>query len=134
MVAERTKLSPRVARPQKRSPLATRPSQRGNNWELRRQDILRRERSLVAVLALTSLVGTLFLLYVAVHANATSEGYQRTQLRRAIRREERERLRLQTEIRKIEDGNALAQAAERLRLVRSPEGIHFFTAPPAKEY
>lgn len=130
MVAERTISRPRTAsRVAKRTLPEEKLPRTGATWELRRQDILRRERSMVAALALTSLTGTLLLLYVAAQANATSEGYQRTQLRRAIRREEQNNLRLQTEIRKLEDGNAVARAAENLHLVRSPAGIHYFQTP-----
>lgn len=116
------KTQPKPPRPEKRA--AT-----GIRWEQRRQEILRRERSMALVLAFTSFIGTLCLLYVSAHGNATLEGYQLKQLQRRIQHEQRESLRLQAEIRKIEDGSALALEAERLQLIRSVDGAHYFSKP-----
>lgn len=84
---------------------------------------------MVLVLAITSFLGTLCLLYISAHGNATSEGYLKNQYSRLIRHEESVSLELETEIAKIKDGTALAQDAERLNLVFTLQGIHYFSTP-----
>ena len=81
---------------------------------------------MAAVFGVISLMGTLAMLYVAAQANATDEGYQRSDLRRQIKKLDAQNLELERKIRQVEDANAIAQEAIKRKLVRSPEGIHYF--------
>ncbi len=95
-------------------------------WEQRRLELLRKERAMVGVFGIICLFGTLGMLYVAAHAATTNEGYRRSELRRQIKEADAESLRLQTDIRHLEDGSAIAQTAQARNLVRNPKNIHYF--------
>ncbi|WP_395094361.1 hypothetical protein [Armatimonas sp.] len=107
-------------------PTAALGRQHPQHWQQRRQELLRRERAMAALFGVISLVGTLAMLYVAAQAAATDEGYQRMDLRRAIKALNAENVGIQREIRGLENGNAIGQLAGQRNLVRSPEGIHYF--------
>jgi hypothetical protein len=95
-------------------------------WEQRRQELLQKERAMAGIFGMICLFGTLGMLYVAAHASTTNEGYRRTELRRQVKEADAESLRLQTEIRHLEDGSAIAQTAQQRKLIRSPQSIHYF--------
>lgn len=100
--------------------------QRTPHWEQRRLELLRKERSMAGVFGVICLLGTLGMLYVAAHASTTNEGYRRSELRRQVKEADAESLRLQTEIRHLEDGSTIAQTAQARKLIRSPKNIHYF--------
>lgn len=99
---------------------------RTSNWLQRRQELIRRERAMVAVFGVICFIGTLGMLYVAAHASTTNQGYRRTELRRQIKEADAESLRLQTEIRHLEDGSTIAQIAAQRKLIRSPKNVRYF--------
>lgn len=99
---------------------------RAPHWEQRRQELIQKERAMAGIFGVICLFGTLGMLYVAAHASTTNEGYRRTELRRQIKEADAESLRLQTEIRHLEDGSAIAQTAQQRKLIRSPQNIHYF--------
>lgn len=93
----------------------------------RRQELIYKERRLFLVVLATSFVGTLSLLYITAHANATNEGYQRSELRDAIRAEEAKRLELQTELNRLSSGPAIDHEARKRNLIRTPREIRYLT-------
>jgi cell division protein FtsL len=107
------------------------PSQRyGRKQAQRLPDHVYKERRFLLILMATSFLGTLTLLYITAHASATGEGYQRSQLRDAISREEKHRLYLQTELNRRSSGAAIDQAAEKNGLIRNTNDIRFLKLDP----
>lgn len=94
------------------------------SWQ-RKQELIRRERLLGALFGVACLAGTLVMLYVAGHATATGEGYELAELKRQIKDEEVESVRLQSEIRRLEDSNAINKEVGEHQLVLTPKGIHY---------
>ena len=108
------------------APKATRRRNQSQNWQQRRQELLRRDRAMGAVFGVVCLAGTLLMLYVAGQASATGEGYQLADLNRQLRDEDAEHVRLLREIRNREDSSAIAKIVAEKNLVRTSQGIHYF--------
>lgn len=124
----RQKKSPAV--PQATVVSASPPSPKGRrsqsqNWQQRRQELLRRDKAMGIVFGSVCLAGTLLMLYVAGQASATGEGYQLAEINRKIREEDAEHVRLLSQIRSLEDSNAMARVVAERKLVRTPQGIHY---------
>jgi cell division protein FtsL len=123
-VAQKQATAAVAAKPATRQPQSqNRPPQ---TWQQRRQELLRRERTMSIAFGLVCLAGTLVMLYVAGQASATSEGYQLAELSRKIKEEDAKHVQLLSDIRRLEDSNAMAKEVAERKLVRTSQGIHYF--------